>query len=83
MNGAGVCNALYPKTLPPRMVAGEPITDDVVKCQLKPIADADYLPAVFSTAEKARLASILPDGVCDYAKPGVGQAVVNGTWLTY
>ena len=42
-----------------------------------------YLPAVFDTAEKRRLAGIFPDGVCDYAKPGVGQSVVKGTWLTH
>jgi hypothetical protein len=83
LNGAGTCNTLYPKTLPPRMVAGAPITDDVIKCQLKPIDDADYLPAVFAAPEKMRLAAAFPDGVCDYSKPGVGQGVVEGTWLKY
>jgi hypothetical protein len=83
LNAAGVCNSLYAKTVPPRVVAGSPITDDVIKCQLKPAADADYLPAVFSAAEKVRLAAIFADGVCDYAKPGVGQSLVKGTWLKY
>ena len=83
LDGAGVCNTLYPKTLPPRMVAGEPITDNVVKCRLKPIADADYLPVVFSAAEKARLAAVFGNGVCDYAQAGVAQATVKGTWLKY
>ncbi|CAN5485929.1 DUF6351 family protein [soil metagenome] len=82
-NGAGMCNTLYPKTPPPRMVAGGPLADDVVKCQLKPAADADYAPVVFTTPEKVRLASIFPDGVCDYSKTGVGQAKLKGTWLTY
>lgn len=82
-NGAGMCNTLYPKTPPPRMVAGGPLADDVVKCQLKPVSAADYAPVVLTTPEKVRLASIFPDGVCDYSKPGVGQAALKGTWLTY
>ena len=74
---------LYAKTLPPRMVAGGPVTDDVVKCQLKPIADADYAPAAFTTPEKVRLAAIFPEGVCDFSRPGVAQATVKATWLKY
>lgn len=79
----GACNALYAKTPPPRMIAGGPLADDVVKCQLKPIDDADYAPATFNEAEKQRLAAIFPEGVCDYGKPGVGQAPLKGTWLRY
>ena len=79
----GACNALYAKTPTPRMAAGGPITDDVGKCQLKPIADAQYAPAAFSNAEKLRLAALFPDGVCDFSKPGVGQSKVKGTWLRY
>lgn len=80
---AGVCNALYPKTPTPRIVAGAPLTDDVLKCQLKPINDADYLPAVFTAAEKVRLVGILPTGVCDYSLSGVGQTGLKGTWLKF
>ncbi len=83
LSGPGVCNTLYPKTVPPRMVAGEPITDDVVKCRLKPIDESDYLPAVFTGTEKVRLANLFNEGVCDYSKPGVAQSPVKGTWLRY
>lgn len=83
LSGPGICNTLYPKTVPPRMVAGGPITDDVVKCQLKPVDASDYQPAVFTATEKVRLANVFADGVCDYAKPGVAQSTVKGTWLTY
>ena len=31
------CNQLYPAFSTPRMVAGEPLANDVLKCQLKPI----------------------------------------------
>ena len=83
LSGAGVCNGLYPRTLPPRGIAGAPVADDVMKCQLKPIDDADYLPVVLTGAEKARLSTIFPDGVCDYTKAGVAQAKVKGTWQKY
>jgi len=83
LSGAGVCNGLYPRTLPPRVVAGSPITDDVVKCQLKAIDEADYLPVALTGAEKIRLANVFPDGVCDYTKAGVSQSKVKGTWLKY
>ena len=64
-------------------MAGAPVTDDVLKCQLKPIADAEYLPATFNAAEKARLAGIFSSGVCDYSATGVGQVPLKGTWLKY
>ncbi|MDQ2778807.1 MAG: DUF6351 family protein [Pseudomonadota bacterium] len=83
LSGAGVCNGLYPRTLPPRVVAGSPITDDVVKCQLKAIDEADYLPVALTSAEKIRLANVFPDGTCDYTKPGVAQSKIKGTWLKY
>ena len=73
----------YPKTMPPRMVAGSPVADDVIKCQLKPLDEADYLPVVPTATEKLQLATLFPEGVCDYSKPGVGQAPLKGTWLRY
>lgn len=82
-DGAGTCNALYKKTPPPRMAAGGPLVDDIAKCQLKPVAAADYLPAVFSPAELTRLNTIFTQGVCDYSKPGVGQVALKGTWQRY
>ncbi len=80
---ANVCNGIFPKGLSPRLVAGGPNSDDILKCQQKPVADADYLPAVFSAAEKTRLNAIFPTGVCDYSKTGVGQVPLRGTWLKY
>ena len=57
----------------PRQVAGGPMTENILKCQLKPLNAADYLPATFSAAQLARLYAAFPDGVCDWSKPGVGQ----------
>jgi hypothetical protein len=79
----GTCNAIYAKGITPRLAAGAPVTDDVLKCQLSAISDADYLPVVFSTAERARLAAIFQSGVCDYNQPGVGQRPLDSTWIRY
>jgi hypothetical protein len=79
----GVCNTMYPKGVSPRVAAGGPVNDDVLKCQLKPIRDEDYLPAALTANEKARLMAIFPSGVCDYSQAGVGQVPLKGTWLKY
>ena len=57
----------------PRQVAGGSLTENILKCQLKPLNATDYLPATFSVAQLARLQAAFPDGVCDWSKPGVGQ----------
>lgn len=81
-NTEGQCNALYPPHTGPHMVAGGPLTNDVLKCQLKPLDPADYR-VVFTEAEWARLQRIFPTGVCDWSKPGVGQEVMPRTWLSF
>jgi hypothetical protein len=57
----------------PRQVAGGPLAENVLKCQLRPLDAGDYAPATLSDAQMARLAAVFPDGVCDWSKPGVGQ----------
>jgi hypothetical protein len=64
------------------MVAGGPLTNDVLKCQLKPLDPADY-EVEFSEAEWDRLRSTFASGVCDWSKPGVGQTVAPRTWLSF
>jgi hypothetical protein len=81
-DGKGRCNALYPVHSEPRLVAGAPLANDVLKCQLKPINYADY-KAAFTDAQKARLTAIFSSGVCDFSKPGVGQAPIKGTYQRY
>lgn len=82
-SGAGVCNAQYKKTPSPRIAAGGPLVDDLMKCQLKPVNIADYAPAVPTPADLTRLAALFPQGVCDYSKAGVEQVPLKGTWLSY
>src|SRR5207247_3645179 len=76
------CAQLFPYFGNPRIAAGEPLKQDVLKCQLKPVNPADYA-VTFTTAQFMGLQSVFPDGVCDYSKPGVGQQPLAGTWLSY
>jgi hypothetical protein len=71
---------LYPSHQTPRLAAGAPITDDVMKCQLKSIDPKDYT-VTFSAAELQQLRQVFPAGVCDYSKPGVMQLPLAGTYL--
>jgi len=76
------CKALFPFAADARLAAGAPASDDVFKCALKPIDAKDYKQTL--TAEQlAQLARIFPEGVCDYAKPGVGQEPLAGTWAVF
>jgi hypothetical protein len=79
-DGPGRCNALYPNHKNPRLVAGANLTDDILKCQLKPIETRDY-KVPLGADDMKRLRSIFPGGVCDYSKPGVGQVPLAGTYL--
>ena len=81
-DGPGGYNAMYPNHSEPRIEAGAPIANDVLKCALKPVSAADY-KATFSAAQLARLKAIFPAGVCDFSKPGVGQVALKGTYQRY
>jgi hypothetical protein len=80
-NNGGQCGAVLPYYRDPRMVAGGPLTDDILKCQLKPLVRGDF--STLSDAQFARLSSVFSDGVCDYSKPGVGMKPLKGMWLSY
>jgi hypothetical protein len=81
-NGPGGYNSLYPNHSEPRIEAGAPISNDVLKCALKPVKAADY-KVKFSAAQMARLKAIFPTGVCDFSKRGIGQVALKGTYQRY
>jgi hypothetical protein len=81
-NRSGRCNELFPPHTGPRMVAGGPLTNDVLKCELKPLERGDYRVA-FTPAEWDRLREIFPEGVCDWSRPGVGQQSSPQTWRSF
>ena len=69
------CNTLFPSWAAPRLVAGGPLSANIPKCSLKPIDMGDYT-VEFTRAEKARLRSIFPNGVCDWSRNGNHTGVV-------
>ena len=75
-------NKVYPVHLEPRLAAGAPPANDIIKCQLKPVNFADY-KVTFTPEQQARLKKIFPTGVCDFSKPGVGQVALKGTYQKY
>ncbi|MBV9039596.1 MAG: hypothetical protein JOZ68_01220 [Acidimicrobiia bacterium] len=78
----GICgSAVVPVYGTPRTVAGEPISTDQNKCQLKPLRRSDYR-VTFTADQWASLEKTFPVGVCDYSKPGVDQQPTV-PWLTY
>ena len=67
----------------PRTIAGDSITTDANKCQLKPLdRNADYGPLPFTDAQWNKLKAVFPNGVCDYSKPAVEQQDTI-PWQTY
>jgi len=76
-----ICDASVQAYGTPRFAADEPMTDDVIKCQLKSLRRDDY-PVTFTDAQWADLQSAFPTGVCDYSKPGVAQTGAVA-WQTY
>ncbi|MEX2599584.1 MAG: DUF6351 family protein, partial [Dehalococcoidia bacterium] len=77
----GMCGELYPSFPTPRHVAGAPLANDIVKCQLKPINPDDYV-ITLSADEMQRVHEVFPEGVCDWTKSGAEQAFYIGTWLS-
>lgn len=78
----GPCLDAYPVASEPRFVAGQGRRSDILACQRVP-ADAARYDVTFSDAQAARLASVFPEGVCDWTVPGIGQQAASGTWLDF
>jgi hypothetical protein len=81
-DGNGRCNQLFPPHGDPRIAAGEPLTENILKCALKPADPKDYAHPL-TPDQLARLKAIFPRGVCDFTRPGIGQGPLQGTWRKY
>jgi Tannase-like family of unknown function (DUF6351) len=81
-DGIGRAIQMYPAHSDPRLVAGAPLTDDVLKCALKPINPADY-GGRLTDDQLRELRGIFPVGVCDYGRPGIGQQMTKATRQSY
>jgi Tannase-like family of unknown function (DUF6351) len=75
------CAALFPYYGDPRLGAGGPLADEVMKCRLKPLDPADY-DVTFTADQWARLQQAFPDGACDWTRPGVDEQP-SLSWMTF
>lgn len=75
-------NKTYPIHLEPRLIAGAPLANDVMKCQLKPVNFADY-KVKFSKAQQLRMKKIFAGGVCDWSKDSAGYSFIKGAYQKY
>jgi hypothetical protein len=76
------CIAGLPPAGDPRIAAGGPIANDVLKCQTKPLDFADY-SVTFTEEQQQRLREVFADGVCDWTEPGVAQQPPMAPWLSF
>jgi hypothetical protein len=76
------CQEMFPVFGDARLAAGEPLTDDFLKCQLKPIDAKDYKVAP-TAAQMMAIQAAFPQGVCDYTKPGINQTQKIVTWANF
>ncbi|MEQ8407356.1 MAG: DUF6351 family protein [Gammaproteobacteria bacterium] len=80
--GASECNTLYPAYPTPRQVAGAPLANDIVSCQLRPVNTADYA-VEFSDEEWLELSGIFSDGVCDWSQNDMSETTHQGGWVSF
>jgi len=76
------CGELYPAYPTPRLVAGAPLANNIISCQLKPVDPSDYAIS-FSAEELSQLYLAFPQGVCDWSQPDASLATHQGTWLSF
>lgn len=80
--GSSRCNELYPGYPTPRHVAGAPLANNIVSCQLRPINSVDYAVG-FTQAQYAELNDVFPEGVCDWSRGDISEAKHQGVWLSF
>ncbi len=79
----GTCATTFPVFSNTRLVAGQALDLNILKCSLTPIRFSSYPGVTFTASQKARLKAAFPKGVCNYSRRGVGQRAPLGTWLNY
>jgi hypothetical protein len=83
VKGDLTCNGTWRYYAAPRVAAGGPLSQDVMKCQLKALTRSDYGVTAFTDGQWAQLQATFPAGVCDYSKPGVSQQKPKARWLSF
>jgi hypothetical protein len=82
LDPAATCNQFYPYHDNPRIAAGGPEANDIVKCRLT-APDRGAYNAAFTDEQWDDLVGIFDQGVCDWTKPGVGQVPLEGLWIRF
>jgi len=72
----GLCGGIYLQHSDTRLVAGGPLTEDILKCSLQPFSTRKYSRPL-TEDQMNRLRLVFSTGVCDYTQPGVGQPVAH------
>ena len=80
--GVNSCTHAYPLYGDPRRAAGAGLGSIAGKCQLTP-ANARAIGVDLTADQESQLGATFPDGVCDWSRPGVAQAPVQRTWISY
>ena len=75
----GVCRDAFPIHGDPRTAAGAPRRNDILKCARTPARGEGS----WTDAQRARFERTFADGVCDWSRPGVGQAPLEQVWQVY
>jgi len=81
-DGSGACGAIYPAYPTPRLVAGAPLANNIVSCQLKSLTASDY-EVEFTGEDWVALETIFPNGVCDWTRGDLHAEGYQGTWLSF
>lgn len=68
------CADRFPISGDPRTAAGAPRSNQILKCELKPVDPADY-EIDLTVAQLDRIQAAFPQGVCDWSGPSAGEMV--------
>jgi hypothetical protein len=81
----GPCLKEFPHHADPRLAAGAPLRNDIMKCAHRPVDDGAVkaLRVELSPEQRERYARIFATGVCDWTRPGQGIAPWAGPWQRY
>jgi hypothetical protein len=79
---ASACDSTVQAYSDPQIEGGMPMTDDTLRCELKPLARKDYAGVAFTDAQWVQMSKLFPQGVCDFTKPGLGRHKTTA-WQTY
>ena len=83
VKGDLTCNGTWQYYAAPRIAAGGPLSQDVMKCRLKRLSRSDYGAIALTDEQWAQLQAAFPTGVCDYSKRGVSRRRPKAGWLTF